>query len=70
MPDGTGLDAARKILTRDPECRHLLLLLFDDDAYIRSFGSRVKGYLIKQISFRLFVPSIKAAYNGQAGVWR
>ena len=66
MPDGTGLDAARNILTRDPNAVILLLTTFDDDAYIReALDLGVKGYLIKQ-NLSAIVPSIKAAYNGQA----
>lgn len=66
MPDGTGIDAARKILTRDPNAVILLLTTFDDDAYIReALDLGVKGYLIKQ-NLSAIVPSIKAAYNGQA----
>jgi DNA-binding NarL/FixJ family response regulator len=66
MPDQTGLDAARSILATDSTAIILLLTTFDDDAYIReALALGVKGYLIKQ-NLSAIVPSIKAAYNGQA----
>jgi DNA-binding NarL/FixJ family response regulator len=66
MPGQTGLDAAKSILATDPSAIILLLTTFDDDAYIReALALGVKGYLIKQ-NLSAIVPSIKAAYNGQA----
>jgi DNA-binding NarL/FixJ family response regulator len=66
MPGGTGLDAAKIILAKDPQAVILLLTTFDDETYIReALDLGVKGYLIKQ-NLSAIVPSLKAAYNGQA----
>lgn len=65
MRQMSGLEAAKKILTRFPQARILLLTTFSDDAYIvKALQLGAKGYLLKQ-DYENLVPAIKAVYSGQ-----
>ena len=66
MPDMSGLDAAEKILSRDPKAVILFLTTFSDDEYIvKALQLGVKGYLLKQ-DYRSLTQSLRAALNGQS----
>lgn len=62
----TGLEAGRKILSKDSKAKILFLTTFEDDEYIINalkLGS--KGYILKQ-HFEGIVPALKAVYGGQS----
>lgn len=66
MGDGTGIDAATKILAKHSEALILLLTTFSDEDYINDVLSiGIKGYLIKQ-NLASIIPAIKTVYNGQS----
>ncbi|MGX7195678.1 response regulator transcription factor [Enterococcus olivae] len=66
MGEQTGIDAAKKIFTTQPEAVVLLLTTFSDDEYIReALQIGVKGYLIKQ-NLADIIPAIKAVNKGQS----
>ena len=66
MPDMSGLDAAERILSRDPNAVILFLTTFSDDEYIvKALQLGVKGYLLKQ-DYRSLTQSLRAALNGQS----
>lgn len=66
MGDGTGIDAATKILAKHPEALILLLTTFSDEDYINdALTIGIKGYLIKQ-NLASIIPAIKTVYNGQS----
>ena len=66
MHDMSGLDAAEKILSRDPKAVILFLTTFSDDEYIvKALQLGVKGYLLKQ-DYRSLTQSLRAALNGQS----
>jgi len=61
----SGIDAARKILSRHPEARILFLTTFSDDEYIiAALKMGAKGYLLKQ-NYESIAPAIKAVHLGQ-----
>lgn len=61
----SGIDAARAILSRNPDARILFLTTFSDDEYIiQALKLGVKGYLLKQ-NYESIAPAIKAVVMGQ-----
>lgn len=50
LPDGTGLDATRAILTDRPEIKIVILTVHDeDDLLAAALRSGAKGYLLKNM---------------------
>lgn len=65
MKDMDGLEASRRILSRHPKAKILLLTTFSDDEYIlKALKLGTKGYLLKQ-DYQNIVPALKAVMNGQ-----
>lgn len=66
MEGMTGLEAAEKILEREPEALILFLTTFSDDEYIvKALKIGAKGYLLKQ-DFASIAPALKAVKSGQS----
>ena len=66
MEGMTGLEAAEKILEREPEALILFLTTFSDDEYIvKALKMGAKGYLLKQ-DFASIAPALKAVKSGQS----
>lgn len=62
----TGLEAGRKILSKDSKAKILFLTTFEDDEYIiDALKLGGKGYILKQ-HFEGIVPALKAVYGGQS----
>jgi len=65
MPIMTGIEAAEKIQTLDPNAKILFLTTFDDKEYIAAaLRIGAKGYILKQ-DYESIVPSLKAVEAGQ-----
>lgn len=65
MQGESGLDAAEKILAKDPQARILFLTTFSDDAYIRrALSLGAMGYLLKQ-DYESLPGALEAAVKGQ-----
>jgi len=65
MKSMNGIDAARTILSRNPNARILFLTTFSDDEYIiQALKLGAKGYLLKQ-NYESIAPAIKAVVMGQ-----
>lgn len=65
MPGTDGLDAAERILGRDPGARIVFLTTFSDDAYVsRALRLGTHGYLIKQ-DVAAIAPALRAIMAGQ-----
>ena len=59
LPDGTGFDACRQILARQPEMRVLILTSVVDDTLVaEAIHAGVQGYLLKEINGRELVQAI------------
>lgn len=66
MPEITGLEAAKEIISRDKQAKILFLTTFSDDEYIiKALSIGAKGYLLKQ-DFESIVPALKAIMGGQS----
>lgn len=64
MPEMNGLDLSRRILSRDPQAKILLLTTFNESTYIaEALAAGCKGYLLKQ-NFAAVVPAVKAVAAG------
>lgn len=62
----TGIEAAKKILSRDSNAKILFLTTFSDDEYIlKALEIGAKGYILKQ-DFEGIESAISAVYEGQS----
>ena len=66
LPDGSGVDAAREILTRCPTTRILFLTSFaDDHTVLEAVLAGAHGYLLKDIASQTLVRAIRTVAAGQ-----
>lgn len=67
LPDGTGVDACRRLLAAIPGCRVLFLTsAIDDELVADSIRAGASGYLLKEINGRELVKAIRdVAAGGQ-----
>jgi DNA-binding NarL/FixJ family response regulator len=71
LPDGTGLDATRAILTLLPDVQIIFLTVHDnDDRLISAMRSGAKGYLLKNLSVNKLLASLRALERGEAAISR
>jgi len=67
LPDGSGIEACRDILARQPTTRVLFLTSFADDEFaLAAVLAGAQGYVLKNIDADLLVQSIHAVFNGQS----
>lgn len=67
LPDGSGIDAAREILSSSPSTKVLFLTSFADDHTVtEAILSGAHGYLLKDISSEALVRAIRTIASGQA----
>lgn len=66
LPDGSGIDAAREILSLSPDTRVLFLTSFaDDHTVLEAILSGAQGYVLKDIASAALVRAIKTVASGQ-----
>lgn len=66
LPDGSGIDAAREILSAHPDIRILFLTSFaDDHTVLEAILSGAQGYVLKDIASAALVRAIKTVAAGQ-----
>ena len=66
MPGGSGLDAARQISARRPQCRVLVLSIHDHGEYVQqSVRAGAQGYLRKDSSPAQLRDAIRAVFSGE-----
>jgi two-component system, NarL family, response regulator DevR len=66
LPDGTGLDACREILTHLPQTRILFLTSHSDEQAVAStILAGAAGYLLKDIGHHALVDAIRDAAHGR-----
>lgn len=71
LPDGTGLDATRAILTELPQTQIIFLTVHDnDDRMISALRLGAKGYLLKNLSVSKLLASLRAMERGEAAISR
>lgn len=67
LPDGSGVEACRDILARQPTTRVIFLTSFADDEFaLAAVLAGAQGYVLKNIDADLLVQSIHAVFNGQS----
>ncbi|MDF0650592.1 MAG: response regulator transcription factor [Nitrospira sp.] len=67
LPDGSGVDAARMILSNCPKTRVLFLTSFaDDHTVIEAVLSGAQGYILKDIASDALIRAIRTVASGEA----
>ncbi|HXW33516.1 MAG TPA: response regulator transcription factor, partial [Acidimicrobiales bacterium] len=65
LPDGNGIDLARRIASGHPQTTVVILSAYDDDDYVQAaIGAGVSGYLLKTMPGEELVRAIRAARSG------
>lgn len=65
MGEESGLDAAQKVLKRNPDAKVLFLTTFSDNEYIvKALNMGARGYILKQ-DFEGLIPALRAVNEGQ-----
>ncbi len=71
MPDGTGLEATRIILSELPQTQIIFLTVHDDnEQMIAAMRLGAKGYLLKSLSVNKLLASLRALERGEAAISR
>ena len=66
LPDGSGIDACREILSSAPRTRILFLTSYSDEqAVMSTVLAGAAGYVLKDIGHRALVEAIRAAAAGR-----
>ncbi len=69
LPDGTGVDAAQKILAENPLCKVIFLTMSeDDDDLFAAIRCGAKGYLMKNIHPPELIAAIRSVYVGESAL--
>lgn len=67
LPDGTGFDACRELLQRQPELRVLILTSSDDETLVdESIRAGAHGYLLKEVDGRGLIRAISDVHAGKS----
>jgi DNA-binding NarL/FixJ family response regulator len=67
LPDGTGLDACRDILSANPGTRVLFLTSHsDEEAVTSTILAGAAGYLLKEIGSKALIHAIETVYRGES----
>lgn len=71
LPDGTGVDATREILKRQPECKIVFLTMSEEDENLfAAIRGGAKGYLLKNMHPSKLIDTIKSVYQGESALSR
>uniref|UniRef100_UPI00349FE851 response regulator n=1 Tax=Saccharibacillus sp. CPCC 101409 TaxID=3058041 RepID=UPI00349FE851 len=66
MPGLDGIEAARRILARQPDCRIVILTTFDTEEYVfEGIRAGAVGYLLKDTEPEELLAAIRAALRGE-----
>lgn len=67
LPDGTGVDACREILSADPTTRVLFLTSYSDEEAVQStILAGAAGYVLKEIRQDALIHAIETVSSGQS----
>jgi DNA-binding NarL/FixJ family response regulator len=67
LPDGNGVEAARRIKAATPAARIVMLTASSDDNVLRqAIEAGCSGYLTKDHTIEELIVAVRAAYNGEA----
>jgi DNA-binding NarL/FixJ family response regulator len=66
LPDGSGIDLCRSILSKHPEMRCIILTAYDDDqASVAAVLAGASGYVLKDIRSQKLIEGIRAVAAGR-----
>jgi len=67
LPDGTGIDACRDILSANPGTRVLFLTSHsDEDAVVSTILAGAAGYLLKEVRAKVLINAIELVHGGHS----
>nr|WP_229913079.1 response regulator transcription factor [Kitasatospora herbaricolor] len=67
MPGMDGLEAARRVLARDPHCRVIMLTTFDLDHYVyAALAAGASGFLLKDVTSDHLTAAVRLVGTGDA----
>jgi DNA-binding NarL/FixJ family response regulator len=71
LPDGTGLDATRAILSRLPNCKIVFLTVYtEDETLFAALRMGAKGYMLKNVNSADLLSSLRALERGENAISR
>ena len=71
LPDGSGVDATRPILKKDPKCRIVFLTMSEEDEDLfAAIRSGAKGYLLKNMHPSKLIATLRSVYGGESALSR
>ena len=71
LPDGTGADATRAILEKNPGCKIVFLTMSDEDEDLfNAIRSGAKGYLLKNMQPQKLVVALRSVQKGESALSR
>jgi len=71
LPDGSGIDALRDILTQRPDIKVVMLTIHDtDELLLSAIRSGAAGYLLKDIPISKLVMSLRGLAQGEIALSR
>ena len=71
LPDGTGVDATRKIMQECPDSKIVFLTMSEEDENLfAAIRSGAKGYLLKNMHPTKLLATIKSVYQGESALSR
>lgn len=71
LPDGTGADAARKILADQPNTKIVFLTIHESDEFLyEAVRSGAQGYLLKNLPVSKLLASLRGLENDEAAISR
>ena len=69
LPDGSGIEACRKIKAEAPECRVVMLTSYsDEEAIVGAVMAGANGYLLKQADSERLIQAIRDAAAGASSL--
>jgi two-component system, NarL family, response regulator DevR len=67
LPDGTGIDACREILSANPRTRVLFLTSHsDEEAVVSTIMAGAAGYLLKEVGSKVLINAIELVHGGHS----
>ena len=71
LPDSSGVEAARAILSEIPDCRIIFLTVYaDDDKMLEAVRNGACGYLLKNVPIAQLMKAVRSTQNGEAAISR
>ncbi len=71
LPDGTGVDATRQIISAKPSCKVIFLTVIEEDeVLLTAVRSGARGYLLKTIRPQKLLAAMRSVYQGESAISR